>query len=575
MKLLTLSLKTKLTLGICLIVVGITAALGLFSLSVFKQQIRGNLAAQQFALVSSIAGHIDDNLALAHGELIQIAKSMPLDTLQDADRAQSFLEAQSDHRITFDNNIALFSRKGALIAEIASVPGRRGKNFAFRDYFKKTIATAKPYISAPFFSSKQNHHPLVALTAPVINAAGEVVGVLSGSIDLTSNNFLGKLAHVHIGKNGYLYMFDTDRTMIIHPDEKRILTKAVPVGVNKGFNTAVAGFEGAEETVNSKGLPVLASYKRLTATNWILAANFPQAEAYAAIDQARRYLLIALLVAITLSVGMVWFYISHLTAPLQRFTSHIRSFSGKTGAEQFFATDSGDEIGILVEAFNCMAKELGDERDAFRESEERFRQITENSEEVFFITSSDRSKMIYINSAYETIYQQSCQSLYERPLSFTDNIHEEDRTRIFTAVERHSHGEQYDQTYRIVRPDQTMRWIHARTYPIRAENGEVYRYVGIAEDVTKQKQAEEQIRKLQRAVEQSPVSIVITDCTGNIEYVNPRFTQLTGYSFREAIGQNPRTLKFGGTADDIYLQSLRNSQPGRMAWRDAEQEKER
>jgi len=554
MKLLTLTLKTKLTMGICLIVAVVTAALGLISLSVYKQQIRANVATQQFTLVSSIAGHIDDNLALAHGELIQIAKRTPPDILQNADRAQSFLETRSEHKNTFDNDIALFSQDGILIAEIPFVPGRRGKNFAFRDHIKKTIAAAKPTISAPFLSSKQDHHPLVALTAPVINAAGKVVGVLSGTIDLTSNNFLGKLAHVPIGKSGYLYLFDTDRTMIMHPDEKRILTKSVPLGVNKGFDKAAAGFEGTEETVNSKGLSVLASFKRLRATNWILAANFPQDEAYAAIDRVRRYMLTALLVAITLSAGVVWFFINHLTAPLQRFTSHIRSFSDKRGMEQFFATDRGDEIGILAEAFNCLAKELDDEREALRESEERFRQIAENSQEVFFVISSDLSRLIYINPFYETLYQQSCQSLYECPLSFTDNIHEEDRTRVLTALEQVSHGGQYEQTYRLVRPDQTICWVHARTYPVHKGNGEVYRYVGIVEDVTTQKQAEEQIHKLQQAVEQSPVSIVITDCAGNIEYVNHRFIQLTGYSYNEAIGQNPRILKSGETSDDIYRQ---------------------
>jgi PAS domain S-box-containing protein len=64
-------------------------------------------------------------------------------------------------------------------------------------------------------------------------------------------------------------------------------------------------------------------------------------------------------------------------------------------------------------------------------------------------------------------------------------------------------------------------------------------------DITQRKWAEEQLRKLSRAVEQSPESVVITDVQGNIEYVNPKFTQLTGYTFEEATGQNPRILKSG------------------------------
>ena len=65
----------------------------------------------------------------------------------------------------------------------------------------------------------------------------------------------------------------------------------------------------------------------------------------------------------------------------------------------------------------------------------------------------------------------------------------------------------------------------------RDENGEALYYDGSFEDITERKQAEEQLRKLSRAVDQNPASIVITDLLGNIEYVNPKFSQVTGYSF--------------------------------------------
>ena len=71
-------------------------------------------------------------------------------------------------------------------------------------------------------------------------------------------------------------------------------------------------------------------------------------------------------------------------------------------------------------------------------------------------------------------------------------------------------------------------------------------------DVTEAKQRELELAKLHRAVEQSPVSVVITDGAGNIEYVNPRFEQCTGYTLSEVVGRNPRILKSGRTPEQVY-----------------------
>jgi HAMP domain-containing protein len=114
---------------------------------------------------------------------------------------------------------------------------------------------------------------------------------------------------------------------------------------------------------------MLASFKRLNKTNWVLAANYPKAEAYAAIDSARRFLAASLLAGIVLSAGVVWFYVKCLTAPLLSFTSHVRFFTGKRGADRFFTSGSGDEIEVLAGAFNSMVKELDQERKALCRSE--------------------------------------------------------------------------------------------------------------------------------------------------------------------------------------------------------------
>lgn len=77
-------------------------------------------------------------------------------------------------------------------------------------------------------------------------------------------------------------------------------------------------------------------------------------------------------------------------------------------------------------------------------------------------------------------------------------------------------------------------------------------YRGIDRDITVRRKAEEHVRKLSRAVEQSANAVVIADIKGDIEYVNPRFCEVTGYSPEEVIGRNPRLLKSGETAPEVY-----------------------
>jgi PAS domain S-box-containing protein len=86
------------------------------------------------------------------------------------------------------------------------------------------------------------------------------------------------------------------------------------------------------------------------------------------------------------------------------------------------------------------------------------------------------------------------------------------------------------------------------------QDGEPVGLQGIARDIRERKRVEDQLRNLSQAVEQSPACVVITDPTGNIEYVNPKFTQLTGYTLEEVLGKNPRILKSGETPPEVYTQ---------------------
>ena len=96
------------------------------------------------------------------------------------------------------------------------------------------------------------------------------------------------------------------------------------------------------------------------------------------------------------------------------------------------------------------------------------------------------------------------------------------------------------------------RWLLTSKIPLTDENGKNIGLVGIGRDITEQKQAQEKILKLSKGIEQSPVSIEITDVNGIIEYVNPGFCKKTGYSLDEIIGKHARVLRSEKMPPEIY-----------------------
>ncbi|WP_333353168.1 PAS domain S-box protein [Microcoleus sp. N3A4] len=132
-----------------------------------------------------------------------------------------------------------------------------------------------------------------------------------------------------------------------------------------------------------------------------------------------------------------------------------------------------------------------------RASEERFRQLAENIHEVFWIREPNQKRLLYVSPACEKIWNLSYQSLLSEPEAFWDVIHPEDLDRVKAAFEKQVRGD-YDEEYRVVRSptgatptDGSVCWVRDRAFPVRSETGEVYRIVGIAEDITQRKLAEE------------------------------------------------------------------------------------
>ena len=133
-----------------------------------------------------------------------------------------------------------------------------------------------------------------------------------------------------------------------------------------------------------------------------------------------------------------------------------------------------------------------------QESEAKFRQLAENIEAVFWVADKDVTRIIYVSPAYERIWGVSCQSLYDRPFSFVEAVHGDDRAKVMAALERQKRGYGTETEYRILRPDGSLRWIHDRSFIVRNAAGQFYRLAGIAEDITARKELEAQFLQAQK-----------------------------------------------------------------------------
>ncbi|MDP2689114.1 MAG: EAL domain-containing protein [Deltaproteobacteria bacterium] len=148
--------------------------------------------------------------------------------------------------------------------------------------------------------------------------------------------------------------------------------------------------------------------------------------------------------------------------------------------------------------------------------------------------------------------------------AFLASVHPEDRDLVKRSVkEALFGGKPYSIDHRIVLPDGGMRTVHEQANVYFDGAGNPARMVGTIQDITEQKKTEFELKKLSMAIEQSVNIVFITNTDGVIEYVNPMFEKVTGYTGKDAIGQTPRILASGEVTDKEYEELWRTILSGK------------
>jgi PAS domain S-box-containing protein len=177
------------------------------------------------------------------------------------------------------------------------------------------------------------------------------------------------------------------------------------------------------------------------------------------------------------------------SAALTNRADKIRGLEG--GADNYLAAPiEADELIANVNALLRMRQT----QDELRESEERFRQLTDNIEDVFWMFSAPDGALDYVSPAYATIWGRSLDSLRRQHASWLDGVHPDDRARLAGRWATLATAPHYDEEFRVVLPDGATRWVRDRLFAVRNARAEVYRVARVTSDISARKEMEALLR---------------------------------------------------------------------------------
>ncbi len=453
---------------------------------------------QQFTTITGMADDLDNSIRTAHKALINVANVAPSDCVTNQESTQKWLENRTGIRTYFNHSLIILDSEGKLISSVPERPQIYGTSFAHREYFIKSISTGKPYIAEPFITAV-NDHPTIMMTAFIKASDGSVKGLLCGAIDLLDKEgIFASIRNTRLGSNGYLYMFAPDRTMVLHPDTSRIMKRDVKPGMNKLFDKALEGFEGSGETVNSKGVHFLASFKRLQSTGWILAANYPALEAYRPITEFRNIYLFGMFVVLLTSTILAWMHGIGVSEPLINFARQIKNMSSADSNKLLRLDDSrADELGQLAAAFNTMAQEVQQREQELDAERLRLAGVIEATNTGTWEWNFLTGETVFNNYSAEIIGRRLEEISPGTIDTWMKFVHPDDLENSKERMKKHFRGELpfYELEMRLKHRNDNWAWIINRGKITRwTEDGKPLLMQGTLQDITERKKSEHRLR---------------------------------------------------------------------------------
>jgi PAS domain S-box-containing protein len=230
-----------------------------------------------------------------------------------------------------------------------------------------------------------------------------------------------------------------------------------------------------------------------------------------------------------------------------------KGIDGVQSLEMTIKTNDGREIpcetriavlrrGGVFEGTVGVVRDVSEQRERqrkLRERDEMLEHISENINDAVWITPPEKEEIEFISAAYEEIWGRSRKELYKNPDAFVEGVHPDDRAAVEAALERQREDpESYDEIYRVVQPDGTVRWVHDRAFGVYGD-GELVRLVGVAQDITERRETQQQLAAERDMFAEGPAVVFRWNSAEGwpVEYVSE--------NVEEAFGYTPEALESG------------------------------
>lgn len=560
------SLRARITL---LILITILIGSGLMSIAIshtLRHNIERLLTDQQGALAGHLGQHLNQELADRLHALTLVAGSLA----PSVGGGPAVLQGEIDKRLIvkslFNGGVLVLDANGTAIAEAGMIAGRVGTNYLKIDSVSIALREGRANVGQPVLGEKLQQ-PILAMSVPITDTEGRIVGALSGITRLAAPNFLDLFTEMLPDQgSGYLLLVAPEQRLIVASSDKgRVMERLPAPGVNAGIDRYLGGAEGSSIVQSPTGAEVLATVRRVPVADWYLAALLPTAVAFAPVHELELKVWLAAIVIALLAVAIAWWIIKNQLAPIQYAAQRIACLADADRPPELLPVLRQDEVGALISGFNNLLRTLIEREDSLKASEARYRSVVHCVKEVIF-QSDVEGNWILLNPAWSEITGFTVEeSLHTH---FLDYIHPDDREHNLELFAPLVAGEKATchHEVRYLCKNGGFRWIEAYAQTTWDERGTIIGTTGTLYDITERKHAEEQIRVLSQAVEQSPESIMIVGADRRIAYVNPALLQVTGYAADEIIGQTPGILHSGKTPLETY-ESLWSALRRGEAWK--------